>query len=271
VLTTSFVFLRKSQIAFEYARRCSDERAVFWVKANTLENAEAGYLAIASSCIPHRRNASKKDTFLAAKQYLERPDTMPWFLVLDNADDKELFVKESEGLKLIDYIPQASHGQVLITTSDSRMVGLADGQIIPAKNGLQVGPMCLDDGFCLFQNANPWALGYTPSECRDFLNMLGGLPLAIVQAASYMREERMSVEDFVSLYNKDFESHSELFQQYAMSIEAGAEISSLYMGDFLQTNCGRVVSRIKISTSNVTGFTWVHGLSVIGFEGSLRS
>jgi tetratricopeptide (TPR) repeat protein len=219
VLTTSFVFLRKSQIAFEYARRCSGERAVFWVKANTLENAEAGYLAIASSCIPHFRNASKKDTFLAAKQYLERPDTMPWFLVLDNADDKELFVKESEGLKLIDFIPQASHGQVLITTSDSRMVSLADGQIIPAKNGLRVGPMCLDDGFCLFQNANPWALGYTLSECRDFLNMLGGLPLAIVQAASYMREERMSVKDFVSLYNKDFESHGELFQQSAMSIE----------------------------------------------------
>src|SRR5205814_3262421 len=50
------------------------------------------------------------------------------------------------------------------------------------------------------------------------INLLGGLPLAIVQGAAYIREECSSIHDFTTLY-KDVERHEELFQEDAISTD----------------------------------------------------
>lgn len=170
--------------------------------------------------IPGFQPAAKLDMLLTVKQYLEDPTIGPWLLVLDEADDKDIFLGESGSFRLIDYIPRARHGQVLITTRDSRVVGLCDGLVVPAQNGVRVGPMPFEEGLSLFQKCMRQELirGATQDECRELLDMLGGLPLAIVQATSYMRESEASIDDFISLY-KDIELHGELFQESAISTD----------------------------------------------------
>lgn len=213
--------LRKSQIAYEYARRCCTERCVFWVRANNLDNAASGFLAIAKKLIPQFKPTSKVETFEAVKRYLEATDIPPWLLVLDDADDMDLLIGSSQAsdhFRLINYIPFAAHGRILITTTESRLVGLED--IVPAQNGIRVKEMTIDDGLCLLNKCLPSILAFTAPESRRlfFLGMLGGLPLAIVQATSYMREEQLPLEDFITLY-KDIELHHELFKKSALSVD----------------------------------------------------
>lgn len=160
------------------------------------------------------------DCFVAVKERLEDATTLPWLLILDEADDKETFFGGPNGNELAEYIPRSSHGRVLITTRDSRVAGLGGGQVVPAQNGIRIGPMDFDDSFCLFQKCmrQDLMIDVSKHRCRIFLNMLGGLPLAIVQAAAYMREEETSIEDFVALY-KDIVLHEKLFQESAISTD----------------------------------------------------
>jgi hypothetical protein len=166
------------------------------------------------------QHAELADCLTVVKEHLEDVNTLPWLLVLDEADDKETFLGGLNGIKLAEYIPRASHGRVLITSRDSRVAGLCEGQVVPAQNGIRLGPMDFEDSFSLFQKCmrQDLMLHVSKDSCWGFLNMLGGLPLAIVQAASYMREEEISIEDFVALY-KDIELHGELFHESAISTD----------------------------------------------------
>lgn len=196
------------------------KRSVFWVRANTTENIELGYAANARLLLLDSQHATLADCLTAVKGHLEDANTLPWLLVLDEADDKETFLGGPNGIKLAEYLPRASHGRVLVTTRDSRVAGLCEGQVIPAQNGIRIGPMGFEDSFCLFKKCmrQDIMLDVSKDRCLSFLNMFGGLPLAIVQAASYMCEEETSIEDFVALY-KDIELYGELFQESAISTD----------------------------------------------------
>ncbi|KAE9377601.1 hypothetical protein N431DRAFT_541303 [Stipitochalara longipes BDJ] len=210
----------KSQIAYEYAKRHSGEQTTFWVRANNLDNMKIGYLAIAS-LLKLDLEQPEPDVLLIVKNNLESQDSLPWLLVLDDIDDKEtMFTVSANGVKLMDYIPRSKYGRVLITTRDSRVVGLLDGFVVPAQNGIRVGPMPFDEALSLFQRCLRRELiqEATQEQCQAFLDMLGGLPLALVQAASYMREEEAPIHEFISLY-RDVEKHEELFQESAINTD----------------------------------------------------
>jgi tetratricopeptide (TPR) repeat protein len=218
------VACRKSEIAFEYAKRCSTERSVFWIKADTAENLELGYTAIAHKLVPSFQ-AKNVDVFLAVKECLEKHNSPPWLMILDGADNPELFFGNQEGNNRVNYIPQARRGQVLVTSRDDRILSLAAGQFVSPANGLHVGPMSVDDGIALFQKTVPRDYKHralhaqiTAPEGKKFLEMLGGLPLAIIQATSYMICEGTSIQDFIDLYEKVEEYHH-MFEQPARDID----------------------------------------------------
>jgi tetratricopeptide (TPR) repeat protein len=219
VLTRTFLSFRKSEIAFKYAQGLSrsGERSVFWIRANTWANIKLGYSKIARLMVPPLEN-SEEDVFSAVKNYLEHPETPPYLLVLDEADDKTLFWGKTEGFQLIKHIPRSRQGQVLITSRDSR---LASSSVLHQKNCLKIKPMSFKDGLSLFKNYMPDDFNWSAPEncCERFLEMLGGLPLAIVQASSYIRAVQISVEDFVSLYG-EIEQHDRLFQESVLDVDA---------------------------------------------------
>jgi tetratricopeptide (TPR) repeat protein len=223
-LADSSIFIyRKSQIAFEYARRSSTSRSVFWIRANNLDNIESGYLAIAKELVPQFEAVDKIQILQTVRDQLAKRDASPWLLVLDDADDLDLLVGNQQRMdlgqfKTIDYIPFVAHGQVLVTTRQSSLVGMED--MVLAQNGIRVKEMTVEDGLSLFRRCMPSDLLSEASEARYryFLDMLGGLPLAVVQATSYMREMQLPVEDFISLY-QDIELHKKLFKKAASSVD----------------------------------------------------
>ena len=57
-----------------------------------------------------------------------------WLIVfLDEANEKEQLLGKAGSPGLVEYLSRSNHGQILITTRDSRVVGLADGQVVPGE------------------------------------------------------------------------------------------------------------------------------------------
>jgi hypothetical protein len=148
-------------------------------------------------------------------------------MVLDGADNGEVFFGDQEGDQegdhRVKYVPQTSRGQVLITSRDDGILSLAAGQLVSPVNGIRVGPMSVHDGSALFQNFIP--RGYRTlreqilaPQGTEFLTMLGGLPLAIVQASSYMIAENISIQEFIDLY-REVEGKGDIFGKSTMNID----------------------------------------------------
>lgn len=112
-----------------------------------------------------------------------------WLVIFDNADDLDVLALGW---------PSGHLGSILITTKD------ASTRSHPASEGLQVNPFRGKDGGVAFihmlgvgyegdENA---ALGETIAKAVD------GLPLALNQISSYIRDQDMKLEEFIPLYEK---------------------------------------------------------------------
>ena len=89
----------KTQIALELAYRVKDDHptfSVFWVPATTVENFEEAYLGIGRLLEIPGITDEKADVKVLVKQHLSRESTGKWLLVVDNADDIDIwFGKEN--------------------------------------------------------------------------------------------------------------------------------------------------------------------------------
>jgi len=198
---------------------------VFWVKADSIESLEFGYRAIASKINPEFRPDTQDSLFSMVKDHLEEHDSRPWLLVLDDVEDRKLLERDLGGSKsfILNYIPWASQGQVLITSRDPTIAGQADGRIVPAANGLRIEPMCTHDCETLFRKGirSDVDWGASSAQQTELWNLLGGLPLAIVQAASYIREEHSTIGEFIKEY-RNFKLN-DLFRRNAIGIDKKQE------------------------------------------------
>jgi hypothetical protein len=221
-LTNRTYIDRKSQIALKYAQNCAEALSIFWVKADTAENAAAGFSRIAKTLIPEFSDPNTdKQTLSVVCRLLEREDIHPWLLVLDQADDSTLFDGSSGDIRLLDYMPRAKHGQILLTTRDSRLLGLADNEVVPATHGVNVCPMTPEESKELFSKVvrQETLEDSTEQELTKLLDLLAGLPLAILQAASYIRHVNgATVRGFSETYT-DIERHVELFARNAFAVD----------------------------------------------------
>ncbi|KAK6605152.1 TPR domain-containing protein [Botrytis cinerea] len=162
----------KTQIALEYAYRCRDKNSssIFWIRADS----EATFVQDYSDLAKIARLSSDlkaEDLLNAVKQWIE--NQKDWVLILDNADDLRIFKesystsenKQADDPKLLRFIPR--HRSLPKPIWDTRFHIIKDEKSI-----------------------------------LELLEGLGNLPLAIVQAASYIRNTKISVRQYL----KSFES-----------------------------------------------------------------
>jgi hypothetical protein len=85
---------RKSQIAIEFCYtwkyRYPDSH-VFWVHASTFDRFEQAYRDIAKEISIPGTEDPQNDTLIIVRDWLDKPENGSWLLVLDNADDLDLF------------------------------------------------------------------------------------------------------------------------------------------------------------------------------------
>ncbi|KIM96224.1 hypothetical protein OIDMADRAFT_33599 [Oidiodendron maius Zn] len=124
----------------------------------------------------------------AIKHFLEQPDNAGWLLVFDAVDDLE-------GVNLTQFLPQSHHGDILISSRRRQASQL----------GLSVLVGCLrDQDACAILHQ---AGGFQESQehmddCGTIAKLLGNLPLALSQAASYIATTQTLPSDYIRLYHE---------------------------------------------------------------------
>ncbi|KAE8134606.1 hypothetical protein BDV38DRAFT_273463 [Aspergillus pseudotamarii] len=194
----------KSQIAIEYAyiaRERNPELSVFWVYAGNAARYEQAYRDLANELDLPGRDDPTVDIFKIVPHWLSDNTNGQWLMILDNADNEDLFTQEIEvGMKpnspnasvrapLITSIPQTATGSVIITSRNStaarNLLGIHDN-IIPID--VMDGASALD----LLQTKVTLD-EQSLIDARRLLQDLEYIPLAIIQAGSYIQENEANL------------------------------------------------------------------------------
>ncbi|KAL2115495.1 hypothetical protein VTJ04DRAFT_9750 [Mycothermus thermophilus] len=224
----------KSQLAIEYARRLhkaqeSDgkQKWIFWVDSSTQATFERGFRAIAGHVELPGREDPKANILELVRDWLSYKCTEGWTLVIDNADDYDMFYDKSSGvtnLRLAQYLPQSDNGSILVTTRDMRLARDLTGH--NPDHLFEIGSMARAESLTLLRSKlKPPP---KPETAESLVAELGDIPLAIVQAAAYIQTHRplYSPEQYLD----DFREKSEkvkLLQHDAPDLYRGYEHPSL--------------------------------------------
>ncbi len=183
----------KTQIAVEYAHRYgSAYDAVLWVRADTPQTVRADMAAIGRLFVGVETDAGEEQLLEAARIWLR--DHRRWLLILDNADDPAI---------LFDLFPHGSRGHVLVTTRAQSLGGLA--------HPVQIRELTVPAGALLLLRRSgllPLSAGLQDSSDEDVMlasqlvHELGGLPLAIDQAAAFLEETSTGLYEYLEAFRR---------------------------------------------------------------------
>ena len=194
---------------------------VFWVHASSRERFELAYLEIARECRIPGYDEIGVDKLKIVKDWLEKKSNRRWLMVLDNADDVDLFFGGQGNVsvtdenpvpleyeRLADAIPRCTHGAVLITTRN-KQVGI---KLATSRNTFEVGALGKDESRQLMMER----LGegdHDEAQLDALIESLDRLPLALAQAAAFIDENSMPVDQYIELLQGGDDNLIELLSQ----------------------------------------------------------
>lgn len=163
---------------------------------------EQAYLRIGRACNVPGIEAKGADVKQLVKDALSDKKMGPWLMIIDNADDPSaVFRKPVEGdlfsSAFADYLPSTSEGSVLFTTRNRKVaVQQASSNIICLEM------MSQDDAKDLLKRSViDEDVVSNDAANKKLLNLLGFLPLAIIQAAAYINQNDTNIDEYTSLYD----------------------------------------------------------------------
>ncbi|GKZ47865.1 hypothetical protein AbraIFM66951_011440 [Aspergillus brasiliensis] len=212
----------KTQIAIELAHRVHEaypDASVFWIHANSISRFQESYYNLIKECEIESPN-DKTDNLTLVKQWLEK-QCKRWLLIIDNADQASLFTSDGrqgqkastsdkqlqEDSPIVQFLPESSYGSILITTRN-RASGVKFVRGI-GRNMLEVDNMTKEESRCLIKSALSGNYP-TESDMDELAGLLDYLPLAIMQAASFMEENVLTVNEYIKLHNDSDETKMNL-------------------------------------------------------------
>lgn len=172
----------KTQVALEYAFRYdSDYDIIWWVQAETPEVLAGDYAGLATKLdLPEKSQTEQALIITAVREWLEQHTD--WLLIFDNAVDPG---------DLRDYIPRGNAKRILITSRHQEWGDL--GRSI----AVQTWPRQEAVDFLLKRTQQ------TDDEVAGKLAAaLGDLPLALEQAAAYIKTSGISLQKYLSLFTE---------------------------------------------------------------------
>jgi tetratricopeptide (TPR) repeat protein len=201
-------------VALQYAYNFKGRRpfsSIFWIFAGNKERFEQDYRNVAKGLRLPGYNDPKVDVLRLVKNSLEKSDSKHWLMIIDNADDLSVLdgPSETESFSILKYIPDNAKGSIAYTTRSKenalRLTG--EGTI------LQVSEMSMSDSKSLLRSKLR-AETSDEESWTDLLEVLERLPLAIVQAASYIRQNSWSVSKYLRHFQSQDENASIQFLQH---------------------------------------------------------
>lgn len=172
---------------------------MFWVHASAKDRFRQAYKTIATKCEIPGHDDPDKDILKLVHDYLKNNTDRPWVLIIDNADDKELFFPPGadelgfpkiEGLS--QYFPDCDHGSILMTTRDKK----AGSDFMYGQPQVMIGELSSSEALQLINQT----LGHentTEEEALALSTRMEYLPLAIAQALAYIDKNSMSIGQYI--------------------------------------------------------------------------
>jgi hypothetical protein len=141
----------------------------------------------------------KVDVKRLVQGYLSKESAGRWLLVFDNADDINMWIAKPESKprssRLIEYLPRSNQGCIVFTTRDRKTaVKLAHQNVVEVPKMNEEGAKELLQKYLVNLD-----LTKNQPDTESLLAQLTYLPLAIVQAAAYINENRITPADYLSL------------------------------------------------------------------------
>ncbi len=168
----------KTQCALEYAyRHAGDYPVVWWVRAEEPAQLAADYAGLAVSLdLPEKQTPDLSVIVAAVRRWLERAGG--WLLIFDNVPGPQA---------VMDYLPRAGGGHLLITSRDQNWGRTATAVAVPVLPQAEAVAF-LERG-----------TGWSGPEVGVLAEELGQLPLALEQAAAYATATGCSLSTYLDL------------------------------------------------------------------------
>ncbi len=190
----------KTSLALEYSYRfASDYDLVWWLRAEQAATLSGDYANLAQRLgLPEKDSSNQRETIAAVRNWLTQNSN--WLLVFDNA---------AEVKALDEYRPHSTTGNMLITSRNPAWGNIAAP--------LPVQELARAESVRFLGQRT----GRDEAEAADRLSeLLGDLPLALTQAASYIEAKDISIADYISR----LQSHSKKLLEpikgtWALSLE----------------------------------------------------
>ena len=216
--------VRKSQIAIEYAyrvRESAPQTWVFWVHASNAARFKQAYTNIAAKVELPGRDDPKADILSLVYNWLCDERNGRWLIILDNADDGQVFHSTSmdlggvthgtgtlrEAAPLTSFLPQSSNGWILVTSRDL----VAAVNLVGTRNAFQVEPMAEEEALMLLKTRVSVGKAFE-DDAKTLIRILEYIPLAITHAAAYIavRAQTITVSTYLELFRESEENQAHL-------------------------------------------------------------
>ena len=190
----------KTQIALEVAyqaRQLFPDCAILWVPAVDMESLEQAYQEIASS-LGLRFDPKTEDVKKVVQAYLTQSHQGRWLMIFDNADELNMWTEDTSSSQyggLRSFLPKSDQGAVIFTTRSTKVA-----QYLGVGDVFRIAELDEQKATKVLHNSlERKSLLNDTENTRQLLESLTYLPLAIVQAASFMNENEMSIASYVKL------------------------------------------------------------------------
>jgi tetratricopeptide (TPR) repeat protein len=226
----------KTQIALKivsWYQATYSRHSIFWLSGRCATAFRESLEDVAVLCGLVRKDDNTAQHLGQLYEFLSGEENGKWLVVIDNADSADAFgitsglpkqdtvLNSHPSSPIIECIPECSHGQVLITTKSKIM-----GEKLSLHGHVEeVQPMEESESTLLFKRqfaeapsstTNPPTYQReipTDQDIQKLCAYLGHLPLAITQAAAFMREQSQTITGYIELLETNEASIRALLDQ----------------------------------------------------------
>ena len=141
------------------------------------------------------------------KDWFESDESGKWLIVIDNADDIDLLYSPDEG-RLAAFFPRSERGSMLMTTRN-KQIGV---KFATHQNVVDLPALTNEESSMLLTTR----LGDNPVGQHDRIKLaeaLGGIPLALIQAISYITENETTIVRYLNNYHSSDASKIRLLSE----------------------------------------------------------
>ena len=218
----------KSQTALAHAywyKLNYPANSVFWIDASSPDQLRDSLELIAAHCRLSSAEDPSGTVLERVRRWLLDENNGHWLMVVDNADHLDTFTKPPEGIQanlsdsannsllstgLGTYLPAPAHGRILYT-SINKLTGaaLAAQGLVLEINLMEKNDACalirrlLIEGELSHADEKIDREIWSDHDLEVLAQQLGFLPLALAQAAAFMRQNALSVREYLQLISED--------------------------------------------------------------------